>query len=207
MQVNLLRPLEERCVTRVGGKQNIKVDFRLITATNRDLDQLMTSGSFRQDLFTASTCWRLRFPLTRAQGRHRPHCGIPLPPTVLHLRPAFWRPFGRSPAHYGRLRLARQRACASLCTAWILPSIWPRAAVSFPNTCLPPCMPGTSRCRWRRLRHGRPAPHDGVQPGAASRPYVKAALAHYGATCCAAAKALGIGRSTRAKLRKIDHCN
>ena len=51
MQVNLLRPLEEHTVTRIGGRQEIPVNFRLITATNRDMNELVLSGRFREDLF------------------------------------------------------------------------------------------------------------------------------------------------------------
>lgn len=65
MQVNLLRPLEDHCITRVGGKQIIRVDFRLITATNRDLDELMASGAFREDLFYRIHVLALEIPPLR----------------------------------------------------------------------------------------------------------------------------------------------
>lgn len=50
-QAKILRFLEEREFTRVGGSKTIKVDVRLITATNRDLTQLIKKGQFREDLF------------------------------------------------------------------------------------------------------------------------------------------------------------
>jgi DNA-binding NtrC family response regulator len=50
-QNNLLRVLEEGAVRRLGEKRPIKVDVRLIVATNRDLDSLMASGEFREDLY------------------------------------------------------------------------------------------------------------------------------------------------------------
>ena len=50
-QTNLLRVLEEGAVRRLGEKRPIKVDVRLIVATNRDLDSLTASGEFREDLF------------------------------------------------------------------------------------------------------------------------------------------------------------
>ncbi len=50
-QVKLLRVLEEKEVERVGDNKPIKVDVRIITATNRDLGELMAGGRFRQDLF------------------------------------------------------------------------------------------------------------------------------------------------------------
>jgi len=50
MQVKLLRVLEEKVVERVGDHQPIPVDIRLVSATNRDLNSLMASGKFREDL-------------------------------------------------------------------------------------------------------------------------------------------------------------
>jgi len=51
MQIDLLRVLEDRVLYRVGGIQPIEVDFRVIAATNRDLDKAIKDGSFREDLF------------------------------------------------------------------------------------------------------------------------------------------------------------
>ena len=50
-QVKLLRVLEEREFTRVGGNEVIRVDVRLITATNKDLKKAITEGTFRDDLY------------------------------------------------------------------------------------------------------------------------------------------------------------
>ena len=51
MQVKLLRALQEQEFERVGGEAPIKVDVRVVSATNKDLDQEVSSGRFRQDLF------------------------------------------------------------------------------------------------------------------------------------------------------------
>jgi len=50
-QAKILRFLEEKEFNRVGGSKTIKVDVRLITATNRDLNQLLRKGEFREDLY------------------------------------------------------------------------------------------------------------------------------------------------------------
>jgi len=51
IQVKLLRFLQEQCIERVGGRQEIHVDTRVIAATNADLKKGMADGSFREDLF------------------------------------------------------------------------------------------------------------------------------------------------------------
>jgi DNA-binding NtrC family response regulator len=51
LQAKLLRVLEDRAVTRIGGKNPKKIDFRLITATNEDLEDMVRTGRFREDLY------------------------------------------------------------------------------------------------------------------------------------------------------------
>ena len=51
LQSKLLRVLEDRSLTRLGGKKQIKVDFRLVSATNEDLEQMVRDNRFREDLY------------------------------------------------------------------------------------------------------------------------------------------------------------
>ena len=51
MQIDLLRVIEDRVFYRVGGTQPMEVDFRVIAATNRNLEKAIKDGSFREDLF------------------------------------------------------------------------------------------------------------------------------------------------------------
>ncbi len=65
MQVKLLRVLQESEFERVGGIKTIRVDVRLVAATNRDLKKLIAAGSFREDLFYRLNVVPIRLPALR----------------------------------------------------------------------------------------------------------------------------------------------
>ncbi len=65
VQVNLLRVLEEMCFRRVGGRDLVHVDVRIIAATNVHLDQAVASGKFRQDLFYRLNVFPIKLPPLR----------------------------------------------------------------------------------------------------------------------------------------------
>jgi DNA-binding NtrC family response regulator len=65
MQVELLRVLETKSFTRVGGSKEIKSDFRVISATNRELKDLVEKGLFREDLFYRLNVVNIQIPPLR----------------------------------------------------------------------------------------------------------------------------------------------
>lgn len=65
MQVRLLRVLQERRVTRVGGETAVPVDFMLVCATHRDLRKLVAAGEFREDLYYRINVLQIRIPPLR----------------------------------------------------------------------------------------------------------------------------------------------
>ncbi|RAS76634.1 sigma 54-interacting transcriptional regulator [Priestia endophytica] len=65
MQIKLLRVFQERRYYRVGGEKEIDINFRLIAATNRDLQELMKEGKFREDLYYRLNVVSLHIPPLR----------------------------------------------------------------------------------------------------------------------------------------------
>lgn len=73
MQVRLLRILEEKALSRVGGKQKIAIDTRLIVATHRNLEMAMMNGDFREDLYYRMAVITLDVPALTARKEDIPH--------------------------------------------------------------------------------------------------------------------------------------
>jgi transcriptional regulator with PAS, ATPase and Fis domain len=68
MQAKLLRAIQEKEIRRVGGKLNIPLDLRILAATNRELEQEIKRGAFREDLFYRLNVIRINLPPLRERG-------------------------------------------------------------------------------------------------------------------------------------------
>jgi len=73
MQVKLLRALQEQKITPVGSNREMKVDVRIVAATNRDLEKMMESGAFRNDLFYRLNVMPVFLPPLRERADDLPY--------------------------------------------------------------------------------------------------------------------------------------
>jgi len=93
LQVKLLRVLEDRRIMRVGGSELLEVDFRLVAATNKDLEKEIADGRFREDLFYRLKVVTLRIPPLRERRDD-----IPL--IAEHYLRSFCKEHGREPKRF-----------------------------------------------------------------------------------------------------------
>jgi Nif-specific regulatory protein len=139
LQAKLLRVLQEREFERVGGTRTIKLDVRLVTATNRDLEEEVKKGRFREDLFYRLNVVSLRMPALRerredipllasyfaskfSQRSNRPVLGVS-PPARAYLVNYDW------PGNVRELENAIERAVVLGSSDMILPEDLPEAVL------------------------------------------------------------------------------
>ncbi|MBC3881195.1 sigma-54-dependent Fis family transcriptional regulator [Undibacterium sp. LX40W] len=72
LQAKLLRVIETRCYTRVGGTKKLSADVRWVTATHRDLRQMVKEGRFRQDLYHRLAVFPIKIPALRERREDIP---------------------------------------------------------------------------------------------------------------------------------------
>ncbi len=90
VQIKLLRTLQEREFERVGGAETIKVDVRVVSATNRNLEKMIEDGEFREDLYYRLNVFPINLPPLRDRLED-------LPVLVQHFISKFARQMGASP--------------------------------------------------------------------------------------------------------------
>jgi len=100
LQKKLLRVLQEKRVRRLGGEDSIPLDFRIISATNRILEDMVASGEFREDLF-----YRLNVSVISVPPLRERREDIPL--LVAHFNRAFAADMGRPPLEIAPEALAK----------------------------------------------------------------------------------------------------
>ncbi len=102
VQIKLLRTLQEREFERVGGHETIKVDVRVVSATNRNLEKMIEEGEFREDLYYRLNVFPINLPPLRDRLED-------LPILVQHFIAKFARQMGASPSQASAEALAKLR--------------------------------------------------------------------------------------------------
>lgn len=73
MQVKLLRVIQEQCFERVGGTKTMQTDVRILAATHRNLETMISEGTFRQDLFYRLNVFPIEMPSLRERSADIPY--------------------------------------------------------------------------------------------------------------------------------------
>jgi DNA-binding NtrC family response regulator len=194
-QVKLLRVLQDRVIERVGDTRTIPVDVRVVLATNRDLQQAVAAGEFREDLYYRIHVVSIEMPPLR----ERPGDIAPL---ALHFLRRFAHEHGRPAAQFSPTALARLEQAPWPGNVRQLENVVERAVVlsggpTIDVADLPPLggagagPPAVTATRG----DGAPLPLKEALLGP-ERAIIEQALAHCGGNREQAARVLGINRST-----------
>ncbi len=153
MQAKLLRVLQERVIRRVGGVKDIAIDVRVIAATNRNLQDKISSGQFREDLFYRLNVFPIHIPPLRQRNED-------IPVLAAYFLDSFSRSFNRNftdvspdaarlmskynwPGNIRELRNVIERICIMRSGPSLLPEYLPQeihgisAQLNTPSNCAP----------------------------------------------------------------------
>jgi Nif-specific regulatory protein len=197
LQGKLLRFVQDREVERIGGRKTLRVDARIVTATNRDLEGLVARGELRQDLYYRLRVVEILLPPLRDRGR------VDIEALAQHFVELYARKHGR-PAP--RLTPpAQELLCAYAWPGNIreLEHCIESAIVLAGSEAIGPhhlALPRTAGLGAEGLTDGLPG---GLTLGEVERRYIIRTLADCGGNRTHAARLLGIGRNTlQRKLRE-----
>ena len=217
LQTKLLRALQERTIERVGGQESLRIDVRVLAATNRDLETMMREGRFREDLFYRLNVVTVTLPPLRERRRD-----IPL--LVEHLLAKYAAELGERgvapealdrlvghdwPGNVRELENVVQRAMVMATSGVILPEHLPIGPVSAAASVavdapleevierkLIECVRG--------LREHASANLYDLMIGLVEKPLLRAVLRETGGNQVRAAQILGINRNTLRK-KLVEH--
>ena len=212
LQTKLLRALQERTIERVGGQESLRIDVRVLAATNRDLETMMREGRFREDLFYRLNVVTVTLPPLRERRRD-----IPL--LVEHLLAKYDAELGERgvapealdrlvghdwPGNVRELENVVQRAMVMATTGVILPEHLPigpvsaAASVAIDATLEEIIERKLLECV-RGLREHASANLYDLMIGLVEKPLLRAVLRETGGNQVRAANILGINRNTLRK--------
>ncbi|MET0553432.1 MAG: sigma-54 dependent transcriptional regulator, partial [Vicinamibacteria bacterium] len=189
LQVKLLRTLQEREIMRVGGTERIKVDVRIVAATNQDLERDVREGRFREDLF-----YRLNVSPITLPSLHERATDIPL--LVEH----FLSKYGAA----GRRTVSKEALAMLVAYDWPgnvreLESVIERALLLGEGEAIVPGdLPASVRARAEtpRASLGLEIPDEGIDLDALEESLMLKALEKAGGNVSQAARLLGLSRRT-----------
>ena len=156
-QAKLLRVLEDRRFERLGGQKSIQVDFRLISATNRPLEQFVRDSRFREDLYYRVNAFSIRLPSLRERPDRHPGARLEVRGPVLRgERNAARRKDLLSRGAYPSAGVSTGRAISASSRAPSRERPSPRPVASFGT-------PTSSSCTRLRQPRRRPRNHAALQ--------------------------------------------
>jgi len=212
LQTKLLRALQERTIERVGGQESLRIDVRVLAATNRDLETMMREGRFREDLFYRLNVVTVTLPPLRERRRD-----VPL--LVEHLLAKYATELGERgvapealdrlvghdwPGNVRELENVVQRAMVMATSGVILPEHLPigpvsaAASVAIDATLEEIIERKLLECV-RGLREHASAKLYDLMVGLVEKPLLRAVLRETGGNQVRAAQILGINRNTLRK--------